>query len=275
MDIVVSCGSLVPSMSSSRTLSASRGTARQAWVALEAQILNNREAHALHLNASFQIFSQSGLSITIIPEGPHQALHTLPVLPRRPQRTTSRGTHLECRVHQVYPGPLWHILTRGLPLWPPAFAPTPGAPHQAASSGGGRCHRKGGCGGGGPHNSAPLGSGGPMWLSIYNPWTGTISMWPDQVAGASSTCSSQQALLDTPHDDVPQPQAPPTQHQARSRPLLPLTGTPCPLSPHRVAAAISSPSSARFSTMALTPPTALDWVADSGASYHTTSNVVM
>jgi hypothetical protein len=209
---------LVPSTSSSRTLSASRGTARQAWVALEAQILNNREAHALHLNVSFQIFSQGGLSITIIPEGPHQALHTIPVLPRRPQRTTSQGTHLKRRVHRVCPNPLWRILTRGLPPRPPAFAPTLGGPHQAASSEGGRRHCKGGCGGGGPHSSAPLGSGGPMWLSIYNPWTGTISMWPDQVAGASSTCSSQQALLNTPHDDVPPPQAPPTQHQARSRP---------------------------------------------------------
>jgi hypothetical protein len=39
------------------------GTARQAWVALEAQFLSNREARAFHLDASFRMFSQGDLSV--------------------------------------------------------------------------------------------------------------------------------------------------------------------------------------------------------------------
>ena len=39
------------------------GAARQAWVALEAQFLGNREARALHLDASFHMLSQGDLYV--------------------------------------------------------------------------------------------------------------------------------------------------------------------------------------------------------------------
>jgi hypothetical protein len=38
-------------------------TAQQFWVALEEQFLNNREAHALHLDAQFRFFMQGDLSV--------------------------------------------------------------------------------------------------------------------------------------------------------------------------------------------------------------------
>jgi hypothetical protein len=40
------------------------GTAHQAWVALEHLFLRNREVRALHLDASFHMFSQGGLSLS-------------------------------------------------------------------------------------------------------------------------------------------------------------------------------------------------------------------
>ena len=40
------------------------GSARAAWLAIEAQFLGNRETHALHLDAQFRHFCQGDLSIT-------------------------------------------------------------------------------------------------------------------------------------------------------------------------------------------------------------------
>jgi hypothetical protein len=41
-----------------------RGTTHQAWVALEAEFLGNRETRSLHLNTSFRIYSQEDLSVS-------------------------------------------------------------------------------------------------------------------------------------------------------------------------------------------------------------------
>ncbi|WVZ79942.1 hypothetical protein U9M48_027464 [Paspalum notatum var. saurae] len=95
---------------------------------------------------------------------------------------------------------------------PPASAPVPLPPSSSgggSGGGGGNCHRRRGSGsrgtgggGGSPNGSggssavghgssgdgAPPGSvpptGAAVWSSVYNPWTGTIQMWPGPVQGA-------------------------------------------------------------------------------------------
>jgi hypothetical protein len=63
--------------------------------------------------------------------------------------------------------------------------PPPGALRQpTGSGGGGRCRgRKSGRSG----TTGDRGmTGGSQWPSVYNPWTGTIHMWPGPSAGASA-----------------------------------------------------------------------------------------
>jgi hypothetical protein len=88
-------------------------------------------------------------------------------------------------------------------------------------------------------------------------------MWPSQATSASRPPAL--ALLTAPPYGVP-PLTPPQ--------LPPLgTSTPTPWSP--VARGWDPAAlAAAFSTMAMTPPPS-DWVVDSGASYHTTSNTGM
>jgi hypothetical protein len=51
-------------------------------------------------------------------------------------------------------------------------------------SGGCRLQR-GGCGGGGCGGG---GKGDTPWMSLYNPWNGHISMWPDTSMGGPPSC---------------------------------------------------------------------------------------
>jgi hypothetical protein len=147
----------------------------------------------------------------------------------------------------------------GTPTRPPPA--TPVAPRQASAADGGRRSRKGGRGGGGSSRGGPSGQGGGQaWPSFYNPWTGTIAMWPGQAPSASR--SPTPAFLTTPPYGVPAtPPAPPQ--------LLP-PGTPASTTWSPLAGGWDNASlAAAFSTMAMTPPSS-DWVIDSGASYHTT-----
>eukprot|EP00267_Zea_mays_P038066 XP_008676190.1 uncharacterized protein LOC103652365 [Zea mays] len=50
----------------------------------------------------------------------------------------------------------------------------------------------GGASASGPRPSA-LGTGGAAWPTMYNPWTGTLQMWPGPVQGPRATGSSRQA----------------------------------------------------------------------------------
>jgi hypothetical protein len=53
------------------------------------------------------------------------------------------------------------------------------APRQTPAADGGRRSRKGSRGGGGSSRGGPsVRGGGQAWPSFYNPWTGTITMWP-------------------------------------------------------------------------------------------------
>jgi hypothetical protein len=109
-----------------------------------------------------------------------------------------------------------------------------------------------------------------MCPSFYNPWTGTISMGPGMHPPQQQpTHPPQHALLATPAyygapdgpSFAPLSAPPPHQQQAAAPAWPPWTG------------AWDQQSLANsFNIMTLTPPTVTDWVADSGASNHTTSN---
>jgi hypothetical protein len=67
-----------------------------------------------------------------------------------------------------------------------------------------RLSRKGNRGGGGSTRGGPSSRGGSQaWSSFYNPWTGTISMWPGQSPSASRP--PVPALLIAPPYGVPAP----------------------------------------------------------------------
>jgi hypothetical protein len=128
---------------------------------------------------------------------------------------------------------------------PPPTPVGPGSPrpppaHGSAPGGGrGRC-RRGGRGHGGSSGGS---NGGPQWPSIYNPWTGSIHLWPGGPRGQSprpGPTPPPHALMDS---------MPPTFYQAP--PPVPgftqaLPSAPSPWHPHSL--------TNTFSTVSLTPP---------------------
>jgi hypothetical protein len=144
------------------------------------------------------------------------------------------------------------------------------APRPASTADGGRRPRKGGRGGGSSRGGSTGRGGGQSWSSFYNPWIGTISMWPGQ--GPSASRPTSPALQTTPPYSMPPygvplttpvpPQLPPT-GTSTTTPWPPFTGD---WDPTAFAAA--------YSNMALAPPSS-DWVIDSGASYHITPTTAM
>jgi hypothetical protein len=155
----------------------------------------------------------------------------------------------------------------GAPTHPPPTVPV--APRPASTTDGGRRSHKGGRGGGCPSRGGPSGrGGGHAWLSFYNPWTGTIAMWPSQAPSASRPPAP--ALLSAPHYGMPPmpPYGVPVVPQAPPALLPPGTPTSTTWSPP-TGGWDNASLAAAFSTMAMTPPS-FDWVIDSGASYHTT-----
>jgi hypothetical protein len=104
-----------------------------------------------------------------------------------------------------------------------------------------------------PPPLTPLLRGAP-WPTVSHPWSGRISMWPYQGQGGGLV--------------------PRTSRQPRSR-VLPPTRRPGLHLRHPAhrgrgwwwdQAALAQ----SFSTVGLTPPVGTEWIADSGASYHTT-----
>lgn len=318
-------GTLSPElMESARTRN---GTARRAWTIIEAQFLGNREARALRLDAEFRVFVQGDLSIDDYcrkMKGMADALGDLGEVIR--DRTlvlnvlrglNEKFAHMKAHFKRSKPFPSFNEVRNDLILEeidssappPPATAlvaaparPSGGyvppgsggsaAPHggfnrstppsgspSAGSAGGGRRRRRGNNGGG--KATAP-------WPSIYNPWTGQITMWPGpQQRGGQAPrapaphAASQQALLAAQAH-----YAPPPVHAAQLAPgpLLPTPFAPPP-QPTAVPAASADHASpwtpwsgswdqpslaSNFSTMTLNPPGATDWVMDSGASSHMT-----
>jgi hypothetical protein len=72
-----------------------------------------------------------------------------------------------------------HTPSTGAPARPPAAAPV--APRPASTADDGRRPRKGARGGDSSSRGGSTSRGGGQgWPSFYDPWTGTISMWPGQ-----------------------------------------------------------------------------------------------
>jgi len=183
-------------------------------------------------------------------------------------------------------------------------APRTGAPKQnkkkkqkdRRTPSGGTSAPGGGGSSGGPSSTpgASAGSGG-TWPSFYNPWTGSIQMWPgprtpplaqlpqgrtgpqqqqallalqgaQQLPQAAQQLPHQQAFLPAygaPVQPMFQPQQPAPSAWPSQAPYQPMVGSP---------AWDQSSLASTFSTMTLTPPVNNDWYFDTGASSHMTSH---
>lgn len=168
----------------------------------------------------------------------------------------------------------------GWPLRPPAPAP-PNSSNRAKGKGRGRGSRGKGGGtqgfSGTPASAAPT---RPGWPSFYNPWTGTINMWPGPRPPQARP--PQHALLAASgpfgpisgQPPLPQPAPLPTPQYTQQAPLpTPQYTQQAPVSPWTPwTPAWDQQSLANFfGTLSLTPPTTTDWAADTGTSDHTSS----
>jgi hypothetical protein len=263
-------------------------TTHRIWVALEAQFLGNRQTRILYLETAFRQLAQGDLSVDEYCRQMKTMADTLrtlgaPITDESLVLNLLRG--LSPRFDRVTP-----ILTR-MKLFPtfaevknnllleelrlfatPTSAPATTlytAPRTAPPDSGGslftalRPHRPlkllasllapgGGGGRGGPSGGRSSSPGGSHWPSLYNPWTGTIHMWPGPFAGAGAPrpATSQPVFFAA---------SPPAAPSAPLRPqqgLLPLPGPPSPSvwGPWTNGWDVQSLASS-FSTMTLAPPT--------------------
>jgi len=131
----------------------------------------------------------------------------------------------------------------------------PLGPPGTSGGGRGRRHRGGGRGGGDGGGRggtpAPTPPRGAPWPTFHNPWSGHISMWPFQATGGEPR--------------------PPAAMFAGAPPGFP-SATPWAAPPGASPrpAGWDPTALANFSTATLTPPVRVEWIANSGATYHTT-----
>jgi len=288
-------------------------TARVAWLGVEQQFLGNRESRALLLDAEFRNLSQGDLSVDDYcrkMKGMADALADLgeplndrtlvlnvlrglnerfqfmaqlitrqkPFPPFADVRTDLRLAELNMVPPSAAPSALFASSSSRPPSTTPApSSASPRPPHpqgvlptSRGSSGSGRGRRRRG-----ERNQGN--QGGPQWPSLYNPWSGSIHMWPGPTPGGPRTPPARTGVPPPQQHammaGVPSPGylAPPPGPGLYSPPLLPTPHAPppawSPWDPHSLAQA--------FSTVSLTPPTppnSTDWVFDSGASSHIASN---
>ena len=185
----------------------------------------------------------------------------------------------------------------------------PGAPSGGGGGGGtgsSRRRRRNGNGKGGhsgngstgtpsapPGSSANTAGAPPAWPpTVYNPWTGTIQLWPGQLhprqvpgmcppqrqGAAPPGGAPQPHALTAAHTYGNLPQPAPTAGYAPPQAWYPAPGTPvAPAAPWPMPAPMA-PSwdqqalANAFSTMTLAAPPTTDWYMDSGASSHMTSD---
>lgn len=135
-----------------------------------------------------------------------------------------------------------------------------------------RNNRDGNNNGGGKSGTTGAPSG---WPSFYNPWTGTIQMWPgpQQSAGARPPGAS----MPQSRGGVPMPHAMVAMTAPAYYSLPPQVPLSAPAPP--ASTPMSGPGTwdqmslaNAFNTMTLTPPPNTDWYMDSGASAHMTSD---
>jgi len=190
------------------------GTARQAWLGIEAQFLGNSETRALRLDAEFRAFSQGELSVSDycrqmksmaaklrdlgevindrtlvlnVLRGLNDKFGHMRIHFRRGPFPSFDEVRNELLLEELITGtpasssPSALLAnapkSSGTPMPPapstggPATTPTGSGPQPrpsttASSGNSNRCRRRN--------------KGNSPWPSLYNPWTGKITMWPNQ-----------------------------------------------------------------------------------------------
>ncbi|WVZ58081.1 hypothetical protein U9M48_008389 [Paspalum notatum var. saurae] len=302
-------------------------SARAARLAPEERFVGNRETRVLLVDTEFRTLSRGTLSTladTLVELGEPISDRLLVINVLR--GLADRFAHLRPYIKRRRPPPSFAEVRSELQLEelslgaPSASAPSiaavppaptalaAGPPPSAPSSGGNRRRRKGKSGGGSTDGTAAPGAaptGGGTWPSFFNPWTGTIQMWPGPRPPTAPT-PRPQALLGGPvAPSAPTGGAAPPVYPAPAAPW-PLAwpspsgvsgplwgGTPSPApwagsspwaaSPQAVPWASGGPVQAvpagwdqqalagAFNTMTLTPPPTGEWYMDSGATAHMAS----
>jgi len=331
------------------------GSARAAWLAIEAQFLGNRKTRALHLDARFRHFCQGDLSITDycrkfksmaddladLGEPVTDRTLVLNVIRSLNKNFNDIGRHLrrgrpfptfldvcndllleEITAAQRHSAALTALLAAGAggassgspaprssaPQQPPSKARGGSGSGSGGATGGGRNRRskragrsdsKRGTSGGGDSSassSAGQAAGGApaagQWPSFYNPWTGSIQMWPGPrppLPQAAARPAPQQALLAQQQGAPPPAPAPfvaPAQPPAPWAAAGPGVFSPVPQwgAPNPWAGlpgiynTTGQPSwdqqslASTFSTMTLNQPQQTEWYFDSGATSHMVSD---
>ncbi|XP_039803942.1 uncharacterized protein LOC120668056 [Panicum virgatum] len=212
-----------------------RATAHEAWLAIEGHFLGNQETRALHLDAKFRRFKKMADDLADLGEHVTDRTLVLNVIRGLNERYKDIGVHLrrgrpfpsfaavrnellleEINMvqHPVAPSTALVATGSSAPCQPAPTdggAPQTGAPKQnkkkkqkdRRTRSGGTSAPGGGGSSGGPSSTpgASAGSGG-TWPSSYNPWTGSIQMWPGprtpplaQLPQGRTGPQQQQALL--------------------------------------------------------------------------------
>ena len=292
-------------------------SARAAWLGIEQQFLNNRESHAMLLDAEFRTLSQGALSIDDYcrkMKGMADALadlgepvhdHTLVLnilrglnerfqfmaqfITRQKPFPSFADVRADLRLAELNMAPSTppSALVTSTSSKPPASQPAsgPAPPRSPQNTGGGSAgsgsgrgrRRRGGRGQGGSNSGSP---GGSQWPSVFNPWTGSIHMWPGSTPGGSRgppprPSSSQQVQQ---HAQMQQHALaagvpPGYYHQVPPQAPLPAWTPAAPPTPPAWSPWDPQSLANAFSTVTLTPPpNSSDWVIDSGASSHIASN---
>jgi transposase InsO family protein/uncharacterized membrane protein YgcG len=186
-------------------------------------------------------------------------------------------------------GPGSSSSSTALAALPPTRPPTPsghrspgpnmgGGGHGGGGGGGGGRRRRGGRGGGGhagpgggARGSAP--TPGPQqgapWPTFHHPWSGRISMWPFQGPVSEARppvamfAAAQPGFTSSPGFAAASPSPWTPSPTASSWPTPPST-------PPSGLIGWDATALAAFQTPTLTPPLGPEWIADTGATYHTT-----
>lgn len=209
-------------------------SARGAWLSLEEQSVGNRETPVLHVDTKFRTLTQGTLSVTDYCRQMKTLAKTLvePISDRLLiinvlRDLSDRFAHLRSYIKRQRPLSSFIEVRSELQLEelsigaPSAFAPpcnsmasaptslTAGPPHPAPHSGGGRRRRKSKSEGRDAGSSVRPNSGAPPttnigWPNFFNPWTGTIQMWPGPRPPIAAT-PRPHALLGGPDGSVAPP----------------------------------------------------------------------
>jgi hypothetical protein len=286
--------------------------ARAVWLAIEGQFMGNAEARALRLDAAFRTFIQGDLSVSAYYRKMKTMADSLgdlgcPVEDRILVLNVLRGlgnryTHLRSLIMRQRPFPTFlqvrddlalEEITLGAqavsisgmgssssstalaaftPTRPPtpsqsALGPRPLGPSMGGGGGGGRRRRDGRGGGARGNAPTPGPQQGAPWPTFHHPWSGHISMWPFQGPGSEARLPAALFAGAQPGFAFASSSPWTSTPAASSWPTLPAT-------PPSGLVGWDAAALAAFQTPTLTPPMGPEWIADTGATYHTTPTLV-